>query len=263
MDVLLIPGFMLDADLWTAMRPGLDGLGQTVDVDTTRDDTIAAMADRAIAGFSAPAIVIGFSMGGYVAREIVYRAPNKVQGLILVASSSARHDPRAVPTGSATFLQLGRAAVARSLHPGHRSDILIERVQAMSERLGGEVFRRQSTMERVDDTVRLAEITCPTLIIAAAQDQLRSIEESQLLHEGIKSSELKIIEQSGHLVPIEQPSQLLATLCAFAEGLKKLPTFSYEGILSEPSEGHNVLVTAPTGYARSADHQGRKIYLSP
>ncbi|HUD91487.1 hypothetical protein [Sphingobium sp.] len=53
--------------------------GRVVDADTTQDMTIEAMADRAIQTLSAPAIVIGFSMGGYVARSIAYRAPGKVK----------------------------------------------------------------------------------------------------------------------------------------------------------------------------------------
>jgi hypothetical protein len=48
MDILLLPGFMLDADLWSDMRPGLARLGHVVDADTTRDGSIEAMADRAV-----------------------------------------------------------------------------------------------------------------------------------------------------------------------------------------------------------------------
>ena len=74
MDILLVPGFMLDADLWRELRPRLERYGRIVDVDTVHDTSIEAMADRAVAGLSGPAVVIGFSMGGYVARAIYYRA---------------------------------------------------------------------------------------------------------------------------------------------------------------------------------------------
>ncbi|WP_420853319.1 alpha/beta fold hydrolase [Sphingobium estronivorans] len=54
------------------------------------------MADRAIRALTDPAIVVGFSMGGYVARSIAYRAPDKVKGLALIATSSRAHAPSAI-----------------------------------------------------------------------------------------------------------------------------------------------------------------------
>ncbi|WP_202392695.1 alpha/beta fold hydrolase [Croceibacterium xixiisoli] len=136
MNLLLIPGFMLDADLWRDMRAALAEIGDVVLADLTRDDTLGGMADRAIAALSRPALVVGFSMGGYVAREIAYRAPDRVAGLALVATSSRAHGPQPGLPDPAEFRQIGRAAVMRSLHPDHGSDANIQRVQAMSRRAG-------------------------------------------------------------------------------------------------------------------------------
>lgn len=216
MDILLIPGFMLDGDLWTEIRPSLSALGRVIEADTTLDDSLVAMADRAIASLDEPALVLGFSMGGYVARQIAYRAPEKVRGLVLAATSSVGMDPGATVTEAmvANFHQLGRASILRSLHPDHRSDALIARVQAMSRRLGGAVFRRQSGLMRADDTARLGEIGCPTLVVAAGQDELRSIEESRALHRGISGSAFTVIDRSGHLIPLEQPQALVEAVHA-------------------------------------------------
>ncbi|CAO3438601.1 alpha/beta fold hydrolase [Azospirillum endophyticum] len=224
MDILLIPGFMLDADLWREVRPRLERFGRVVDADTMQDDTIQGMAARAAAMLSGPAVVVGFSMGGYVARELVYQAPDKVRALALVATSS-RGDHGAEASAAAKsapgFRRLARASVIRSLHPDHRSDALVARVQAMSQRLGAGVFERQSRMRRHDDTLRLAQIRCPALVVAAAHDELRSVAESRTLHDGIAGSAMMIIERSGHLVPLEQPLQLanaLEALCMKATG---------------------------------------------
>lgn len=211
LDILLIPGFMLDADLWSDVRAVLGRHGRVIDADTTQDMTIEAMADRAIRKLSAPATVIGFSMGGYVARTMVYRAPDKVKGLALIATSPRAHAPSAIRPGM-TFRRLGQAAIARSLHPDHRTEALMRRVEQMSERLGPEVFRRQSEMARADDSAMLTHIHCPTLIVAAPQDELRSIAESEMLHNGIAGSTMQIVERSGHLIPMEQPDVLGAAL---------------------------------------------------
>jgi hypothetical protein len=60
MDIVLIPGFMLDADLWTDLRPDLARFGRLVDGDTTQDTSIAGMATRILASMTGPAMVIGF-----------------------------------------------------------------------------------------------------------------------------------------------------------------------------------------------------------
>lgn len=119
MDIVSIPGSMLDSDVFTDVRPGLERLGRVIDADTSKDASVAAMAARAIQALDGPSLIIGLSMGGYVAREIAYRAPELVAGLALVATST-----RAVPERPAItatqFRQVSRAAVERS--PRRRSE---------------------------------------------------------------------------------------------------------------------------------------------
>ena len=82
----------------------------------------------------------------------------------------------------------------------------------MGMRLGGEVFRRQSMLERPGDLQRLHEIRCPTLVVAAGHDQLRSLDEARELQAGIPGAEFALIEDSGHMIPIEAPAALAAVL---------------------------------------------------
>lgn len=207
---------MLDADLWSGIRADLARLGRVIEADTTQDSSIDAMADRAIASMAGPTLVIGFSMGGYVARAIAYRAAHLVRGLALIATSSRPHAGTQIKPDM-TFKHLGRAAIARSLHPDNRTDEMMIRVQRMSERLGADVFRRQSGIVRQDDTDQLSSISCPTLVVAAAQDELRSVAESQILLDRIKNATMTIVEPSGHLIPLEQPHQLMAALKTLVE----------------------------------------------
>jgi pimeloyl-ACP methyl ester carboxylesterase len=62
------------------------------------------------------------------------------------------------------------------------------------------------------DLDRLQEIHCPSLVVAAAQDQLRSLDEARELQAGISGATLEIIENSGHMIPIEAPGQLAAVV---------------------------------------------------
>jgi len=73
-------------------------------------------------------------------------------------------------------------------------------------RLGGEVFRRQSMLDRPGDLERSGEIRCPTLVVAAA----------------ILGAELAVIDDTDHMIPIEAPRRLLDVivpwLAAHADG---------------------------------------------
>jgi len=221
MAILLVPGFMADETLWNDMTAALARFGPIGHADLRHDTSVEAMARRALASAPPSFLLIGFSMGGYVARDMARLASaygKRVEALVLVATSTRPDTPamrqrkgavgHAAP--SVAFSGLSRIAVASSLHPKDRhNEALIERVRAMGMRLGGEVFRRQSVLERPGDIDRLGEIRCPTLVIAAAQDQLRSLEEAQELQAGIPDASLVVIEDTGHMIPIEAPERLL------------------------------------------------------
>ena len=221
MALVLIPGFMLDGDLWRDVAPGLAPFAPLLHANLSLDTAITAMAERALADAPPRFAVIGFSMGGYVAREIVRLAPERVSALILIATSArpdthaqARRKAMAVAQIAAGgFRGLSRAGVIPSLHPDNRDDdAIITRIQAMSLRLGGEVFCRQSMLDRQADAELLGDINCPTLIIAARADTLRSVAESEQLHAGIAGSELVVVETTGHMIPMEAPDELLAII---------------------------------------------------
>jgi len=217
MSLLLVPGFMADETLWADLEAPLAPFTPLYHADLRHDASIEAMARRALDAAPPSFLLVGFSMGGYVAREIARLAPERVRALVLIATSTRPDTPalrqrkgaigKAAP--SIAFSGLSRIAVASSLHPKDRNnEALIERVRAMGMRLGGEVFRRQSMLERPGDLDRLHEIRCPTLVVAAAQDQLRSIEEARELQAGIPGATLEVIEDTGHMIPIEAPQRL-------------------------------------------------------
>lgn len=219
MSILLVPGYMADEALWDDVLQPLGKFGPVMHADLRHDSSIEAMAGRALADAPPGFILVGFSMGGYVAREIARLAPERVRALVLIATSTRADTPslrqsrgtvgKAAP--SVAFAGLSKTAIATSLHPKQAgNEALIERVRAMGVRLGGEVFRRQSAIVRTGDRERLHEIRCPTLIVAAGQDRLRSQEESEEMHAGISGAELAVIEDSGHMIPIEAPQALLA-----------------------------------------------------
>lgn len=228
MTILLVPGYMLDETLWDDVRAPLEAFGPLVHADLRHDSTLEDMARRVLASGPASFILVGFSLGGYVAREIVRQAPERVQALVLIATST-RPDTDAIRQGkrrvtkaaaSVSFAGLSRTAIASSLHAREAdNEALIERVRMMGVRLGGEAFRNQSMVERLGDLHLLDAIRCPTLVVAAGHDRLRSVEESRELHAGIKGSQFALIEDSGHMIPLEAPQALCGVLVPWLESL--------------------------------------------
>lgn len=215
---------MADASLWDEVVGALREFGPAQFADLSLDDSINAMARRAVASAPPEFVLVAFSMGGYVAREIARLAPERVRALVLIATSARGDTPEQTRRKSAAVAQvasgqfkgLSRTSIVSSIHRRRVSDeSLIERIRAMGERLGRDVFVRQSSLRRESDTASLAVITCPTLVIAAPDDQLRTVEEAMELQSGIPGASLELVAGSGHMVPLEVPGALADLLCTW------------------------------------------------
>ena len=223
MTLLLIPGFMADATLWDAMIDDLAPFGPLVATDLSRGEDIESMAAAILNDAPDRFVAVGFSMGGYVARELARIAPERVTALILIATSARgdteeliRQRRSALKATPKAFKGLSRPAIVSSLHPDLAGDeAMIARVRDMGLRLGGEVFHRQSALTRTGDLDRLGEISQPTLIIIADADRLRGADEAEELHQGIAGSTLVHVADSGHMIPLEQPQALAKAMTAW------------------------------------------------
>ena len=209
---------MLDDALWDDLVPLLPAAWTVQRITLPRGRTVHEVADAVASQLDGPAMVLGFSMGGYVARALAAAHPQLVDALVLVATSAREQGPstqQANLAGRAVFKGLSRSAIQRSLSTAHAEDqALIDRVHAMSLRLGHEAFVWQSALDR--SGVALHGIACPTLIVAADQDRLRSIEESQELVDAIDDAELEIVRGAGHLIPLEDPQTLAGIIVEWA-----------------------------------------------
>ncbi len=83
-----------------------------------------------------------------------------------------------------------------------------------AERIGPETFIRQqrAIMSRPDSRKDLAAIRCPTLVSCGRQDVATPVELHQEIAAGIKGSVLVLIEEAGHLPPMERPHAVSAAL---------------------------------------------------
>ena len=227
MNIVVTPGFMLDADLWTDTHVALEEIGPVLCADFAEGTSIEAFADKLLEdALPGPFLLIGFSMGGFVAREAVRRAPDRVPALVMCGTSArgdgalqARRQANAGAKSANAFKGMSRKAILRAFADDDADPGLVERVRQMGDELGGEVFMRQSNLHRAGDIGLLDQITCPTLVIAGEKDRLRSIAESEELRDGIPGATMTVMEGIGHMMPMEAPEQLSRIIIDWWRGL--------------------------------------------
>ena len=223
LSIVLVPGLLCTARLYAEQIPTLQRLGPVTVADHTRDDSMAAIAERVLADAPPRFALAGLSMGGYVAFEIVRQAPERVARLALL-STSARVDPPEISERRRRQIALaedGRfGAVAGMQFPllVHRSRLDDEGLQTlvrlMADEIGAEAFVRQQTaiIGRADSRPDLAAIACPTLVVVGDGDELIAPENSVEIADGIPGARLLTIAECGHLSTLERPEQMTAAL---------------------------------------------------
>ncbi|MFP9139197.1 alpha/beta fold hydrolase [Devosia sp. XGJD_8] len=183
----------------------------------TLDDSIGAMAERALAMAPDEFVLVSLSMGGYVALEIMRRAPKRVKALALFSTSAAPDTPeRAARRRDAmASLQQGRFVgvtnrILKTLvDPSHSKGPVAQSLKAMAGRVGGEAFLRQqqAILDRVDSRPLLPYINVPTLVVVGENDVLTPPSDALEIHLGVRRSSFLVMRNCGHLPVLERPQE--------------------------------------------------------
>lgn len=196
---------------------------------------IGEMAEHVMALAPPCFVLAGFSFGGFVAQEIQARAAGRVLALCLL-STGARPFPstmaqerrdavrRARGMGVGRFLR--EVMMPSYLHPSRlgRAD-LVELIAEMGESLGADTFLRQTeaNIARPDNRSRLKSIGAPCFIACGEDDRLCPPELHRELAAGVQGSELTIVPEVGHFLPLEDPGATSGILRrALAAGARRL-----------------------------------------
>ncbi len=220
--LLLLPGLLCDAALWAPVLPGLGELVEPMVPDLTRDATVADMAARALAAAPATFALVGLSMGGYVALEILRQAPGRVQRLALFDTSARPDTPEQSRRrrGLIGLAQTGRfkgvtpRLLPQLVHTRHQDGPLAAEVMAMADRVGRDGFLRQQAaiLGRPDSRPLLPGLRMPVLVGVGAEDILTPPHLAEEMAALIPGARLALIADSGHLPPMEQPAAVVALL---------------------------------------------------
>ncbi|MGH8286168.1 MAG: alpha/beta fold hydrolase, partial [Steroidobacteraceae bacterium] len=92
----------------------------------------------------------------------------------------------------------------------HRTDErFLALARAMARDTGADAFLRQQNaiIGRPDSRPTLATITRPTFVVVGDQDRITAVSDAEAIAAGVPGAQLVIVEDCGHLMPLEQPTR--------------------------------------------------------
>lgn len=227
--VLLLPGLLEDADAFEELIGGTRDIAVTIVADMTRADTIPGLARDALRQApQGPLLVAGHSMGGYVALEIMRQAPERVARLALLNTHARPDTPESIDNrrrlmalADSDFEGVVNTLMPRLMTGEHLQDpVLTGIVAAMAHGVGKEAFKRQESaiIGRIDSRPHLKAIRCPTQVLAARNDAIMPVEILEELANGIPGAKLDVVEDCGHMAPIERPPEVTRIMRNWIQG---------------------------------------------
>ena len=233
--VLLIAGQGMTADGWWATIPVLARSFRVIAFDN-RDTgssgrlplpyTVGQMADDAVAVLDAAgeqrAHVYGISLGSLVAQEVALRHPDRVEALVLGASSAggfAAYKPSPSSFAQTFLVRAGTmgpeeavwAAVpytyaekTRRQHPERIAEDIAHRVSSPPEPLA--YLHQAAAVAAHDAYERLNRVAAPTLVVHGEQDVFVPPANALVLAERIPGAQLRLWPDAGHMYTIDEPA---------------------------------------------------------
>ncbi|HXX19749.1 MAG TPA: alpha/beta hydrolase [Candidatus Acidoferrum sp.] len=234
--VLFLPGLACDEEVWSHQARRLSEIATVRIANYGSSDSLKKMAEVALRHAPARFALAGHSMGGRVAFEIVRRVPERVSGLALLDTAyrpfaGGDHGERE----RAERLRLvdiarsqGMRAMARDwvqnmVHPSRlRDKVLIDSIIEMLARMSPEIYAGQikALLERPNATPVLSTIRCPTLVLCGREDSWSTLLTHKEMAARIPQSKLVVIENCGHMAPMERPEKVTSALVSWLEFLR-------------------------------------------
>ncbi|UJP41324.1 alpha/beta fold hydrolase [Cellulomonas palmilytica] len=235
--VVLLHGFPLDHRMWRAVAeqlsvptrvlaadlPGAGGAD-----DALPEPSIEAAADRVAAELAdagvTRAVVVGLSMGGYVALALAERRAALVAALGLVDTKSTADTDEA----RANRLRIAEQAEATgSVEPvrGMATALVGESTRSAQPEVGaqlaawiedqspaGVAWAQRAMASRPDRTDVLAAFAGPVAVVVGDEDAVTPVEAAQHLASAARQAQLVVVPRSGHMSAVEQPAAVAAAL---------------------------------------------------
>jgi pimeloyl-ACP methyl ester carboxylesterase len=227
--LVMIPGLMADARLFLPQMVRLGTERACHICIAARGDTVEQMSELMMAGLPAKFALMGHGLGGDIALDIIRRVPDRVTRVVLLATDPLSEPPQTAVERE-TRMVMARAgrlveAMAQevpvsSVADSPWRDEIMALVKDMALGLGEGVFLRQSRalQRRPDQQKTMRKVKLPALVIAGRQDPLVPLRRQEFTATLMPYGQFKIIEDAGHMAPLEQPEAVSDAVEAFLSG---------------------------------------------
>jgi pimeloyl-ACP methyl ester carboxylesterase len=224
---LLDPGLNCDARVYAAASTVLWQHGPVTIANHHEVEVIAELAAGILAVAPPSFALAGFSMGGYLAFEILRQAPQRVTKLALLDTTARPDTAKATETRrrriehaeAGKFGLVIEQSYPASVHPDNVGESHLYSIhRAMAGANGPEAYVRHqhAIIGRPDSRSLLASITVPTLVLVGEGDQITPPDAAREMHAGIAGSTLAVIPRAGHLALLEQSDLVNRALAEWA-----------------------------------------------
>jgi pimeloyl-ACP methyl ester carboxylesterase len=150
--------------------------------------------------------VIGHSMGGAIAMDLVLRFPALPKGLVLVSTGARLRTLPAILDGiKKAFPETVRMICGNAFSQEAPAEMKQAAVTEMMKNSADVLYGDFSACDRFDVMDKVQTIDRPCLVICGDQDILTPIKYSRFLADTIAEARLEVIKGAGHRVMVEQP----------------------------------------------------------
>jgi pimeloyl-ACP methyl ester carboxylesterase len=201
------------ARLRHAVAIDLPNHGRSTGAAASFDDLLGAVGATAATLCLGRSVLVGHSLGGLLALAAALAFPDKVAGLVLVASSARfTVSPRLMDVLTHHFSRWPELLAEMGFSPATPADVR-RRGASLASQAGQEQTRTDFVLctER-DVTGQLGAIACPTLIVTGADDLLCPPKWGDVLEAGIPGARRVALPRCGHFPMLEQPDTYGALL---------------------------------------------------
>ena len=215
--IVLMPGMMCSQDVFSHQINVLENFFNVIIIEFNEYRDIEVGVKNLASNLPNKFHLLGHSMGGIVAMELVKQHSKRVLSLALLNTNPYEEKQELKDKRNKTLKELDSLDLISLMKSDYISryfpddcrdkNKLIQQCVDMASILDKKVFYNQSVAlrDRKDQTSILENVDCKTLIICGERDQLCPVSYHSDMNKMIKSSDLIVLEGVGHMPIIECP----------------------------------------------------------
>jgi pimeloyl-ACP methyl ester carboxylesterase len=227
--LFLLPGLLCDEMVWEHQQAALSPFADIVIPVFRGFDSLKSMAESVLAQAPERFSIVGHSMGGRVAMEIMHLAGNRIDK-IAVLDTGTHGVKRGENQQRQEMLDLadsdGLQAVADAWIPimihsaRHEDQVLVQAMNEMILRNTVDEYKGQvnALLSRVNQSEYLSDIKQHVLLICGDEDIWCPVSQHEVICSDLTRANLIVVKDSGHMSTIEKPQEVSEILVNWFTG---------------------------------------------